>query len=68
MSVADTPWGGSNLIAKDKIHQDELILQIKEEGVFSMKTVRSHKQLGKTMTALEKSGIPSHLLLVLTLL
>ena len=68
LSVAETPWGGTNLIAKDKVHKGDIVLQIHEDGVFSMKTVRSHSILGKTMIELEKQGISPHLLETLVLL
>ena len=34
LSVAETPWGGTNLIAKDKVHKGDIVLQIRFQ-VFS---------------------------------
>lgn len=68
VSVAETPWGGTNLIAKERVKKGEIVLEMKEEGVFSLNTVLTHPVLGPTMTDLAEKGVSSHLLLILTLM
>ena len=68
LSVVETPWGGTNLIAKDKVVVDELVLDIEEEAAISIKTMREHSILGKAFQEVESQGFSSYLLMILMLM
>jgi hypothetical protein len=67
ISVSSTPWGGNGLIGKDFIRQGDVVLEMHEDAVINSNTAFNHEIFGDVFKSYAEYGMPSHLLVILTL-